>query len=241
MKRIILMVLRLFYKAPYWFFKICQYGRDTNFEKYSDEDRYRLIQNMVRQANRAGRVTVASSGQELLPKEEGFIVFPNHQGLFDGLAFLETIGRPFSIIMKKEVKELFLVKQIRLVLQAQLMDREDLRQSMTVIREVTKQVKAGRNYVIFPEGTRSRKGNEMVEFKSGAFKSAMNARCPIVPAALIDSFAALDTHSIKKLTVRLIYLEPIYYEEYKGMKSTEIAAMVKERIAAAIKNAIGEA
>ena len=39
MERIILMVIRLIYKVPEWWFKICRYGKDENFEKYSEEKR----------------------------------------------------------------------------------------------------------------------------------------------------------------------------------------------------------
>lgn len=240
MKRILLMVLRLFYKAPGWFYKICKYGKDEKFEKYSDEERYRVLQELTTRANRAGRVKVACYGHENLPKENGFILFPNHQGLFDSLIFFQTLDRPFSIIMKKEVENWFLVKQVRRMIGAKLIDRQDLRQSMTVIRQVTKEVCEGRNYIIFPEGTRSRNGNELLEFKGGSFKSAMNAKCPIVPVALIDSFKAFDTHSIKPLTVQVHYLPPLYYEDYKGMKSQEIARLVEERIQTAIHLAVGE-
>lgn len=52
MKRILLMVLRLFYKAPGWFYKICKYGKDEKFEKYSDEERYRVLQELTTRANR---------------------------------------------------------------------------------------------------------------------------------------------------------------------------------------------
>ena len=47
---------------------------------------------------------------------------------------------------------------------------------------------------------------------------------------MIDSFKAFDTGSVKKLTVQVHFLEPIYYEEYKDMKTTEIASEVKRRI-----------
>ena len=101
---------------------------------------------------------------------------------------------------------------------------------MQVIINVTKEVKAGRNYLIFAEGTRSKNGNHPQEFKGGSFKAAMKAKCPIVPVALIDSYKAFDTGSVKPLTVQVHFLEPIYYEEYKDMKTTEIAAIVRERI-----------
>lgn len=96
-------------------------------------------------------------------------------------------------------------------------------------------MKEGRNYLIFAEGTRSRKGNQLLDFKGGSFKSAVKAQCPIVPVALIDSYKSFDTNSIKKLTVQVHFLEPIPYEKYQGMKTTEIAAMVKQRIEETIK------
>ena len=88
--------------------------------------------------------------------------------------------------------------------------------------------------LIFAEGTRSKDGNHPQEFKGGSFKAATKSKCPIVPVALIDSYKAFDTGSVKKLTVQVHFLEPIYYDEYKDMKTTEIAAEVKKRIEATI-------
>lgn len=235
MERIILMVLRLLYKVPGWWMKVCRYGKDENFEKYDEEQRYALLQEVTTRANRAGRVTVECYGWENLPKENGYILFPNHQGLFDTLLFFETHGRFLSFVMKKEVANVILVKQIGRMLRAKAMDRSDVRQSMTVIKEVSEEVKKGRNYIIFPEGTRSREGNKLLNFKGGAFKSAVYAKCPIVPVAIIDSYKAFDMHSIKKMTAQIHYLEPLTYEQYKGMKTVEIAAIVKSRIEAEIE------
>ena len=227
MKRIALMVARLFYIAPIWFYYVCKYG---NSDRYTEEQRYHLLHGMMRRINRAGRVTIDAYGMDKLPKEEGYIMFPNHQGLFDTLALFESHEKPFSAVVKKEMEHVFLVKQIIKLIQAQLMDRDDVRQSLQVIKQVAEEVKAGRRYVIFAEGTRSRNGNELLEFKAGTFKSAMMAKCPIVPVALIDAFKAFDTNSIKKITVKIHYMEPILYEEYKDMKTVESAAIVKQRI-----------
>ncbi len=235
MKRIALMVARLFYIAPIWFYYVCKYG---NSDRYTEEQRYHLLHGMMRRINRAGRVTIDAYGMDKLPKEEGYIMFPNHQGLFDTLALFESHEKPFSAVVKKEMEHVFLVKQIIKLIKAQLMDRDDVRQSLQVIKQVAEEVKAGRRYVIFAEGTRSRNGNELLEFKAGTFKSAMMAKCPIVPVALIDAFKAFDTNSIKKITVKIHYMEPILYEEYKNMKSTEIAAEVKRRIEEKIKECL---
>lgn len=227
MKRIALMVLRLFYMAPGWFYRICTYGSS---DKYTEEQRFLVIHEKMHAINRAGRVIIEAHGMENLPKEGGYIMFPNHQGLFDTLVLFETHERPFTFVIKKEMEHVFLVKQVIRLLRAQLIDREDVKQSMKVIMKMAKEVKEGRIYVIFAEGTRSRNQNQLLEFKGGSFKSATSARCPIVPVALIDSYKAFDTHSIKKVKVQIHYLEPLYYEEYKGMKTTEIAEEVKRRI-----------
>lgn len=227
MKRIILMVIRSIFSLPYWLFRINQL---TNVEKYDKNTRYAFLHKIVPIVNRRGRVKIDCHGLENLPSENGYIMFPNHQGLFDALAFLETHERPFVTVMKKEVKNTILLKQVIQMLQAEIIDREDIRQSMQVIMNMTRRVKAGDNFIIFAEGTRSRNGNNLLEFKGGSFKSATNARCPIVPVALIDSFKAFDTNSIKRITVQIHYLEPLYYEEYKDMKSTEIAELVSSRI-----------
>ena len=230
--RIALMVVRLFWKVPYYFLKIWWCGISN---KISYENSFWEIQKITKKANRAGRVTIEIHGTENLPKEDGFIFFPNHQGMFDVLVFLDSCPRPFSFVAKKEVRNIILLKQVIKALGAYAMDRDDIRQSMKVINAMTEDVKKGKNFLIFPEGTRSRAGNQLVEFKGGSFKSATRARCPIVPCALINSFSPFDENSIQPVTVKLIYMPPMYYEEYRNMKTSEIANEVKKRIEATIK------
>ncbi len=111
-----------------------------------------------------------------------------------------------------------------------LLDRSDVRQAMQVIIDVSKEVKKGRNYIIFPEGTRSRNGNQAGEFKGGSFKAATMAKCPIVPVALIDSFKPFDTNTISPVNVQVHFLPPMEYDEYKDMKTSEIAGTVQKKI-----------
>ena len=150
MRRIVLMVARLFFMAPVWFFKIWSWGRN---DKHTEKEKFELLRHVTIHANRAGRVTIEPHGLENLPKEPGYVMFPNHQGLFDVLGFLETSPQPFAVVMKKEVENVILLKQVRILLKAQCMDREDIRDSLRVIDQMTKEVKEGRNYLIFAEGT----------------------------------------------------------------------------------------
>lgn len=230
MWRIVMMVTRLFLKAPYYFCRIWRYSKSN---KPFDE-RFFYIKKVTKAANKAGRVNIEIYGEENIPKESGFVFFPNHQGLFDVLVFLDACPVPFSFVMKKEVRNTILLKQVADAIDALAIDREDIRQSMTVINTMAEEVKKGRNYIIFPEGTRSKNHNRLINFKGGSFKSAVKAKAPIVPCALIDTYKVFDDNSIKPVTVKLIYLSPMYYEEYKGMKTTEIAEEVKTRIEVAI-------
>ena len=227
MYRIILMVVRLFYKVPYYLMRIWWLGTRKNFNL---EENYAFIKKVTKAANRAGRVKIESYGMENIPKENGFIFFPNHQGMFDVLAFLETMKRPFSLVFKQEVKDIILLKQIREALHYIPMDRSDMKQSMKVILEASNRVKAGENFLIFAEGTRSRNGNETLPFKAGAFKAATRAKAPILPVALLDSYAPFDRSTTEPVTVQIHYMKPMYYEEYAGMKTTEIALEVEKRI-----------
>ena len=233
MKRIIMMVLRNLLFVPWGWFMLNRYAK--NVDNYTEGERYALLKKIDQRANKGGNITVQSYGVENIPNENGFMFYPNHQGLYDVLAIMEVCPVPFSVVAKKEVGNVPFLKQVFSCMKAFLIDREDIKQSMQVIINVTKEVKAGRNYLIFAEGTRSKNGNHPQEFKGGSFKAAMKAKCPIVPVALIDSYKAFDTGSAKMLNVQVHFLKPVEYEEYKDMKSTEIAAEVKRRIEETIR------
>lgn len=228
MKRIIIMVFRNIFFVPWWTIQLLWYAREK--DQHTEEQKYALLKKIVRGANKGGKVTIQSDGQENIPRENGFIMYPNHQGMYDVLSLIESCEKPISVVMKKEVRNVPLISQVRRIMQAEVMDRADVRQSLQVIINVAKKVLNGKNFVIFPEGTRSRKGNQLLEFKSGSFKAAVKAKAPIVPVALINSFLPFDSHSVKPVTVQVHFLPPLYYQEYKDMKTVEIASIVKERI-----------
>lgn len=221
--------------VPWWWYQLCHYAKHT--DEIPEDKKYALLKKITVHANKGGRVKIDVHGQENIPREENFVFFPNHQGLFDVLSIIEASDRPFSVVAKIEVKNIFFLKQVFAIMKAKFMDRDDVRQSLKVILSVTDEVKAGRNFLIFPEGTRSKNGNHPGDFKGGSFKCAMNARCPIVPVAMLNSYQAFDTNSIHPVTVQVHFLEPIYYEDYKDMKSTEIAKIVRTRIVERIEAA----
>ena len=233
MNRILLMVLRNLGVLPGAYAKLCRYAKHP--DRHPESEMYSHIQHIAQLAVNAGNVELKVTGLENLPEQNGFMFYPNHQGMFDAVALLATCPRPFGVVFKIELANIPVLKQFIACTKSFAMDRADVRQSLTVIQNVAREVESGRNYLIFPEGTRSKLGNKMVEFHGGSFRAALKAKCPIVPVAFIDSFKVLDQKGSKPVAVQMHYLKPIPYEEYGHLKSVDVAELVKSRIAAAIE------
>ena len=234
MLRILLMVLRNFWRVPGAWFKLCSYAKRAG--QYPEKESYDHIQYIMKLAVKSGNIDLKITGLENLPTEDGFILYGNHQGMFDVVALVSAFPRILGCVFKKELENVPFLKQIIACTKSFAMDRSDVRQSLTVIQNVTKEVQAGRNYLIFPEGTRSKNGNVMGEFHGGSFRCAVKSKCPIVPIAFIDSFKVLDQKGVKPVTVQMHFLDPIPFEEYGSMKTVDIAELVKSRIAAVIED-----
>lgn len=228
MNRIAYMVIKNIFHVPGWFYHIWKWGRPS--DTHTEQERYDYLRMIVKRLNISANIQIEGSGVELLPSENGFIMFPNHQGLFDVLALIDVCPNPFAVVVKKEASNIILVKQVIEFLHGMSIDRNDIRSSMQVIKKMTEDVKTGRNYVIFSEGTRSRNGNQILNFKPGTFKSAVNAKCPIVPAALIDSFKPFDVNSVQPVKVQVRFIKPIFQTQYMGLKTMEIADIVHNKI-----------
>ena len=230
MNRLALMVLKNILAVPGLFAKLCSYANKVG--TYPEQESWDHIAKIMNRAIKAGNVDLVVTGLENIPgpSEGGFMMYGNHQGLFDVVAISATCPTPLGAVLKKELKDVPLVKQIVSCTKSFPMDREDVRQSLEVIKAVTAEVQNGRSYIIFPEGTRSKNGNVMGEFHGGSFRCAVKAKCPIVPVVVVDCFKVLDQKGSKPVKVQLHYLKPIAYEEFAGMKAAEVAALVKARI-----------
>ena len=237
MNRIVRMVLLNIFRVPGLWSKLCHYAKHTN--EYPEQEKWDHIHKILKYAVSAGNLDLVVTGLENFPEQDGFMLYGNHQGMFDVVAIAATCKRPLGCVLKKELANVPLLKQITACTKSFPMDREDVRQSLTVINSVIEEVKKGRNYLIFPEGTRSKQGNTMGEFHGGSFRCAVKAKCPIVPIAFVDSFKVLDQKGSKRLTVQIHYLKPIEHEEFAGRNATEVAAMVKGRIQEKLDECLG--
>lgn len=94
MRRILLMVLRNIFFVPVYWYKLCYHARHV--DKYTEEEHYKLLKYIDHRANTSGNIHIEVHGQENIPEQDGFMFYPNHQGLYDVLAIMEACPRPFA-------------------------------------------------------------------------------------------------------------------------------------------------
>ena len=152
-----------------------------------------------------------------LPKENPFIIAPNHASYLDG--FLIAASLPKELIKDTYfvgAKEYFegkigdiIAKHFHVIpVDTQSSVKETLIKSAAIL-------KSKKNLVIFPEGARTRDG-KLLPFKKGVAILSKELKVPIVPTAIKGSYEAMKIGDIfpkpKKIVVR--YGWPLLYYEF---------------------------
>lgn len=199
-------------------------------EDYSEIDRYKIAQHIVRLVKRKGFITTKAYGMENLPKEGGYVMYPNHQGKYDAMGIIDSHQQPCTILMDEKRSHVVVMSQFLDLIKGVRIDRDSIEAQVKLMKKVSGEVKEGRRYIIFPEGGYFHNRNDVKEFMPGAFKYAMRAHAPIVPVVLIDSYKPFECNSLLPVTTKVFYLKPLLYDDYKGMSTTEISDYVREQI-----------
>lgn len=200
-------------------------------DQYTEQDAYDYIRYIVGLMQKTGHVRTECYGEENLPTNGGYILYPNHQGKYDAYSIVSVHAKSLSVVMDREKSYYVLVDEIIETLNGKRMDIQDVRQAFQIISQIAEEVAQGRRYIIFPEGAYSdKKHNNLWDFKTGCFKAATKSGAPIVPVALVDSYKAYNSWQITPVKTQVHFLESIYYEEYKNLNTAQIGTIVKTRI-----------
>ena len=203
-------------------------------ERFSEETRYKMARKCIGIMMRNGRIETESFGQELLPKEGGYVMYSNHQGKYDTLGIMSSHPKPCTIVIDAYRSKLPITDTFIDLVQGSRLDKTDMKKQVHMILQIADEVKNGRRYIVFPEGGYDHNKNELQDFMAGSFKCATKAKAPIVPVAIIDSYKPFGANSLRKVKTQVHFLAPIFYEEYGKMTTAEIAEMVKGRISSTI-------
>ncbi len=117
------------------------------------------------------------------------VICANHASLFDILALVRTVPPPFRFVAKRELLKWPIVGWALRPAGQIVIDRADRARALRSIAEAAVRKVHGQ-VIFFVEGTRSRTG-ELQPFKKGAFHFAVDYRLPVLPTAILGSFAAL--------------------------------------------------
>lgn len=210
-------------------------------EQYTEEDCTDLCKVMIAKVAKTARATTSHYGLENLPTDGGYILCSNHQGKYDALGIMWGLPRPCRVLMDQKRSQMPIANEFIALVRGKRIDAGNIRQQLRCIQEIAEEVKDGKVYLIFPEGGyRKDQDNYMNKFRTGCFRSALIAGCPIVPVALIDSFKPFGSKGLKPVHTQVHFLEPIPNDVYRDMKPPAIAALVQERIATCMERVLGE-
>lgn len=228
MLRYYIFLLRNIFRLP---IKITQMRKMIADVNCSARERYEYVRDMVRLMQKTSAARTVGFGMENLPEDGGYVMYPNHQGKYDAYGIVAAHEKVCTVVMDKAKSYGIFIEEILDLVKGKRLDKNDVRQAFRLMNEIAQEVEAGQRYIIFPEGEYdAEKKNTLREFKSGCFKASINSKSPIVPVVLVDSYKVWNSSSLGKVTTQVHFLPAIPYEEYGSLKTSQIAALVRERI-----------
>ena len=137
------------------------------------------------------------------------ILVLNHQGIMD-IGYLEAYY-PWDIcwVAKKELGDVPLYGHALKAPKMILIDREDKKSLIYLIKEAKNKLDCGRILAIFPEGTRSKGGRDFLPFKNGAKMLIEKYKLKVQPIVVVNTRNLFDASSleVRSRNARAICLE----------------------------------
>lgn len=194
----------LFYRTlgmSFWFLVSCLYGIMIGFMRPFDPESVQKVAHFLgkKMISFLG-ISYEVRGYEHFNSLPGVIV-SNHQNNFD-LYVLGSIC-PYKTVTlgKKELVYIPFFGLMYWLIGNILIDRSNKRKAKRSMEKVTESIsQKGISVWIMPEGTRSR-GRGLLPFKTGAFRTAIDAQKPIFPVAVSD-YSQINL--AKKVSARII-------------------------------------
>ncbi len=157
-------------------------------------------------------------GLENIPRIGGCILALNHFDILDPAFIIAAEERRIYFFTRAEAfKSLWSMFWVRLTDQIPV----EFGNSEKAIRRGIRHLKNGRIVGIFPEGT-TIGAPKIRRFRRGVARLALEARVPIIPIALINTYKIFSTkyrfiRKIKPVKIRIG--KPLYFKEYYGMQN----------------------
>jgi len=137
----------------------------------------------------------------------------NHQNSYDIFTIANAVLPNTVSVGKKSLKWIPFFGQMYWLTGNILIDRKNTNKAMNTIALTAKKIREKNISVwLFPEGTRS-KGRGILPFKTGAFRTALQAGVPIVPVCASNMHKKVDLNRWNNGKIIIEFMEPILIED----------------------------
>lgn len=201
---------------------------------FSKETKWKIPMQFPHKVIKASGVKVNTFGLENIPKDRAFLLCSNHQDKCDPCLIWDTCPVPINVVVADSACHRAVIREFTTLIDAVKLEKDNLKSMLKMTEEITERLAAGESFILFPEGGYEENPYELSPFMSGSFRSALRSKVPILPVALINSFHIVKENRPLPITVEVHYLPPIYPEEFDGMKTKELSALVRDRIQACV-------
>ncbi len=123
-------------------------------------------------------------------KKRAYIFCANHFSYLDIPVTALVVRRNWRFMGKVELSHIPIINIFFGTLDIAV-DRASMRESFRAMKEAGESLEQGKNIVVFPEGTIGPHPPQMVRFKNGPFRLAIEKKIPIVPLTMPDNWRLL--------------------------------------------------
>lgn len=176
-------------------------------------------------------VRIRVSGLEKINKRKSHIYVANHASHLDILALSRVIPVGLFFIAKKELAKIPVMGQYMHFIGHIFVDRKNKDEARKSMQMAAAKIKAGKNVISFPEGTRSKTGETQV-FKRGAFMIAKEGNVDILPIAIAGSRKVLASGSfaIRPGVIHVFIGDVIHTSQFPELTIDQLAAYTRQEI-----------
>ena len=209
-----------------------------------------LVLSLVTSARTASRLTavpwarvmawvtpmrVKVEGRENIDPRQSYVLVSNHQSQYDIFVLYGWLGVDFKWVMKQELRKVLGIGVACERLGHIFIDRSNHAAAIATLEAARTKIVNGTSVIFFPEGTRSTDG-QLLRFKRGAFRMAVDLGLPILPLTVTGTRDVLpaNTSDLMPGSARLIIHEPISIEGVTVKDCQELSDRVREVIASSL-------
>jgi 1-acyl-sn-glycerol-3-phosphate acyltransferase len=171
-------------------------------------------------------------GRDNIDPRQSYVLVSNHQSQYDIFVLYGWLGVDFKWVMKQELRKVMGIGVACERLGHIFIDRSNHAAAIATLEAARTKIVDGTSVMFFPEGTRSTDG-QLLRFKRGAFRMAIDLGLPILPLTVTGTRDVLpaNTSDLMPGSARLIIHEPISVEDVTVKGCQELSDRVREVIA----------